>query len=56
MSNTTVSMTATLELKVKDTNKVDQLIAKLVANQKQTQNALLYEYYKDELDYFLYER
>jgi hypothetical protein len=56
MSNTTGSMTAALELKVKDTKKADQLIANLVANQKQTQNAIFYEYYKDEPDYYLYER
>jgi hypothetical protein len=41
MSNTTGSMTAALELKVKDTKKANQLIANLVANQKQTQNAIL---------------
>ena len=56
MSNTTGSMTAALELKVKDTKKANQLIANLVANQKQTQNAIFFEYYKDEQDYYLYER
>lgn len=56
MSNAKVSMTAVIEFKGKDTNQDDQLIAKLVGNKKQTQNAILYEYCKDGSDYYLYER
>ena len=47
MTDTTVSMTAILELKGTDTNKADQLVSKLIANQRKTQNAAIYEYYKD---------
>ena len=47
MSDAKVSMTAVLEFKGKDTNQDDQLIAKLVDNKKQTQNAILYEFCKD---------
>tara|TARA_E500000081_G_C5846339_1_gene224341 strand:+ start:104 stop:448 length:345 start_codon:yes stop_codon:yes gene_type:complete len=56
MTDTTVSMTAILELRGTDTNKAALLIAKLVANQRITQNATIYEYYKDGLNYYLYER
>ena len=50
-----VSMTATLKVK-SNVSDADRFIEKLVANQKKTRNATIYEYHKQGDEYHLYER